>query len=514
MYDFHTTITDEGAALLARIIANQENASFDEARFSDTDYTGQEQTLTSLTFGGVFDTNSVYAEIVDSTTIKVSFSILTQAQPHDLYSIGIIMDDNGTDVLVAVCTTADPMPVQQGAGNSYAFNVNLAVSSTSNITVTGTTAAVLYDTDVVDNLISTATNKPLSANQGRVIADNIAANENVYGAKNLNSYPYYETTKNVNGITFTDNGDGTITVSSGTASAATVFYCHYFGVGDFILEDGDYIINGCPSSGSSSTYCLVAGYEKSDNSNYIKIETGNGIEFSVSNSLQGKDKTYVSLYISIENGTAITNPITFKPMIRDARILDPTFAPFAKTNKQLTDDKAERDDLSTIHATGSTNTTGAQIDAGTFFYLNGQFCKALTNIAANATFTLNTNFEVTSVGGELKDALDYSGVYIFNATPAYEGWGGIYVPTPLPIPAKLLSGYTVTISDIKIGRNNGADITISINANDIYEKTHGGTSITYSLGDYFQSASPEFASFAALRNANASILVKLDVAHT
>ena len=40
--------------------------------------------------------------------------------------------------------------------------------------------------------------------------------------KNLVQYPYSETTKTVNGITFTDNGDGTVTVN-GTATANATF---------------------------------------------------------------------------------------------------------------------------------------------------------------------------------------------------------------------------------------------------------------------------------------------------
>lgn len=40
--------------------------------------------------------------------------------------------------------------------------------------------------------------------------------------KNLARYPYTDTTKTVNGITFTDNGDGTIT-ANGTATANAVF---------------------------------------------------------------------------------------------------------------------------------------------------------------------------------------------------------------------------------------------------------------------------------------------------
>ena len=43
-----------------------------------------------------------------------------------------------------------------------------------------------------------------------------------YG-RNLLPYPYYDTTKTVNGITFTDNGDGSVTIS-GTANDNAYFY--------------------------------------------------------------------------------------------------------------------------------------------------------------------------------------------------------------------------------------------------------------------------------------------------
>lgn len=56
------------------------------------------------------------------------------------------------------------------------------------------------------------------------LGDNVGATKQVVIGigKNLLSYPYHETTKTENGITFTDNGDGTITVN-GTATAAVEF---------------------------------------------------------------------------------------------------------------------------------------------------------------------------------------------------------------------------------------------------------------------------------------------------
>ena len=41
-------------------------------------------------------------------------------------------------------------------------------------------------------------------------------------SKNLIPYPYVDTTKTVNGVTFTDNGDGSITVN-GTATELAYF---------------------------------------------------------------------------------------------------------------------------------------------------------------------------------------------------------------------------------------------------------------------------------------------------
>ena len=55
--------------------------------------------------------------------------------------------------------------------------------------------------------------------------------------------------------------------------------------------------------------------------------------------------------------------------------------------------------LAEIHATGTTNATGATIKKGVFFYLNGTLVQALVNIADGATFTENTNYKTVTAGG-------------------------------------------------------------------------------------------------------------------
>lgn len=106
------------------------------------------------------------------------------------------------------------------------------------------------------------------------------------GSKNLIPYPYAETTKTINGITFTDNGDGTIT-TNGTATADAIYspytVANYFELNtgetytasdlnlatdgnlnkhyiQFKYVDGD--INIAYLTGVANTYTFTAKYEK------------------------------------------------------------------------------------------------------------------------------------------------------------------------------------------------------------------------------------------------------------
>lgn len=58
--------------------------------------------------------------------------------------------------------------------------------------------------------------------------------------------------------------------------------------------------------------------------------------------------------------------------------------------------KVNKTDIASIEATGTTNTTGSTIDKDTYFWLNGNFVQALTDIAVNATFTANSNYKVAN----------------------------------------------------------------------------------------------------------------------
>ena len=423
---FNVVFTDEGRALIAEIASDIDySLLISDVKFSDHDYTGQEASVTEATFTGDFASGTNAISVVDSTTMRIesSFNNRYINDQKDLYSIGIFakcVKVNGmiyTEIdsgLLAVCTVSIPRiipPYADAPFSVFSYNINLAVGSADNVTVVETQAGVQYKeltTPItINGTQETTVEGALGGlnDYGDALAGNLAANENVYGAKNLaildlGSIMPINTDGTWSGnvyshrsvdFTVTDNG---VSVS-GTASGGAAF----IDIPLSPLTNGEeYIANGI-SGGADETY-------------QIKFLNSSLVVQSVSDLYDG-ERTFeknstnknVEVYrIRVANGANVTTDIY--PMIRDARILDPTFVPYAQTNLQLTNNKAERSDLATLNLTGSTNSTGSTINAGTFFYLNGSYCKAKTNILNGDTFTLNTNFEVITIGGEISSIND------------------------------------------------------------------------------------------------------------
>lgn len=158
------------------------------------------------------------------------------------------------------------------------------------------------------------------------LQDDIGAVANA-GAKNL--LPITVETTTTNGVTFTvDKDAGTITVSAdGTQTTNTFFY--------LVRNDDDFrskiigkkiVLSGCPSGGSGSTYRLRCWHY---DGNSIASDLGDGASFTFTNTSENYD---VSIQIF---AGAVCDNIVFKPMIRDAKISDSTFTPYAPTNREL-----------------------------------------------------------------------------------------------------------------------------------------------------------------------------------
>lgn len=112
----------------------------------------------------------------------------------------------------------------------------------------------------------------------------------------------YPATQTINGVTFTNNGDGTITVN-GTATSSIYF--------DIITDwlklstDKKYLIIGCPSGGRNDTYFLYVN----NGGALWPYDTGNG-------SIGTPIKINAIVTICVTVGTTVNN-LVFKPQLFD-----------------------------------------------------------------------------------------------------------------------------------------------------------------------------------------------------
>ena len=132
----------------------------------------------------------------------------------------------------------------------------------------------------------------------------------VCGGKNLISYPYTDTTKTENGITFTDNGDGSVTVDGTTTATA------YFSISDItdrIDRTKKYILSGGETT-RISVY-ITLSYK---NAWKKDIMSWNGasviVDFPSYTDIE-YDKIIVNAYVP-HGGAGITvNDVTIKPQL-------------------------------------------------------------------------------------------------------------------------------------------------------------------------------------------------------
>lgn len=139
-----------------------------------------------------------------------------------------------------------------------------------------------------------------------------------YSGKNLMPYPYKDATKTINGITFTDNGDGSITMN-GTATADAIFL-----LSPIYLKAGTYTLS-VSDSGFNSNLC---NFQLSNSENNVwwgfKAETS-----SIGTRTYTLDEDLLFNYnrLLVKAGHTMDN-VTWKPMVRRAEVTDDTYEPY------------------------------------------------------------------------------------------------------------------------------------------------------------------------------------------
>lgn len=202
------------------------------------------------------------------------------------------------------------------------------------------------------------------------LADKIAWTDNTrLGAKNLLPFPFSQGSLTQNGVTFTVNADGTVS-TSGTCnnSNGSSLFLWQNEIPTWMDSNVDYVLTGCPSGGSTSTY-MVQYSNWTEGTSQIYYDEGSGVDIR-----KITDSTTQRLRIWIKNGVN-ANGLVFKPMIRLKSDTDDTYAKYSKTNVALTRDKVE---WSANLLTGVHNIDASQYFEGTsndvtWSYIDGVF---------------------------------------------------------------------------------------------------------------------------------------------
>ena len=195
-------ITSTGQALLAQSVAGND-LKFTTVKTSNYTYPSGTSLADLTTLTGIKQSKNITgATVYNSRVIKVS-AMVDNAGVTAEYSINTIgvyaTVGTAAEQLFAVITAqeADKMPAFNSRPYSYIYDLNMTMQGTANITVTVNNAGFvnindlnnaleginaniealetdkINVSDIVDSLESSATNKPLSANMGEQLNNNI-----------------------------------------------------------------------------------------------------------------------------------------------------------------------------------------------------------------------------------------------------------------------------------------------------------------------------------------------------
>lgn len=190
--------------------------------------------------------------------------------------------------------------------------------------------------------------------------------------ENLTTYPYSESTLTRNGITFTDNGDGTITVN-GTATAQTDFILSASNNPVFatLIAGQSYTLSGCPSGGGEDKYIL----RYSGSPSGVWNDIGSSRTFSPID-----NTTPYNFCIRIAAGYTANN-LVFRPMLNEGT----EAKPYSKWFAGLKNASFEK-----IVSTGR-NFFGLTADDFKNGMVSGEGEKVILKLLPNTQYTLSTN---------------------------------------------------------------------------------------------------------------------------
>ena len=225
-----------------------------------------------------------------------------------------------------------------GSGSNLAFIIGNGTDSSN----TSNAFAIDWNGKVYTNNASTG----IDVNQlaGKVVDD---------GTKNL--LKNMENSRTINGVTFTVNDDGTVTVNgtnTGTGSATFIFIPNRQAI---LIPDGDYMLSGCPQGGGNDTFDL-RWYRYSPNAS--AYDTGSGAVVHKSG-----NTTDSNIAIVVKSGVTVDN-LTFKPMVCAVEdyAISSEYVPYAPSNRDLYKEVDSKASIADIYGVKPTIPNGTDLD--------------------------------------------------------------------------------------------------------------------------------------------------------
>lgn len=190
---------------------------------------------------------------------------------------------------------------------------------------TGTIATLTDGADSIPVKSLTLNLEPHQSGTGDPSPDNIrpisgyTAVKVTRAGKNLLKYPYASTTFTRNGVTCTDNGDGSVTVD-GTATAQTDFSFATLSGADIPVPNGACTVSLKAEGGDITAGNAYLSFLTGASDSYTNVQVNAESTFETNGVIRAAS-------LRIASGSVINN-VTFYPMIRSASFTDATFEPY------------------------------------------------------------------------------------------------------------------------------------------------------------------------------------------
>lgn len=218
---------------------------------------------------------------------------------------------------------------------------------------------------------------------------------NVLGAKNLLKYPYENSYKVHRAVTFSDyDGKGAIKANGTNDNTGVSWMRIEYGLK---LEEGIYLFTG----GISSDYYFgIRSMNSSGTETILGEDKGSGFIITVSSS-DAENLSY-NFYVYVDRNKSADNVIYY-PMLRLASITDNKWMPYAESNRNLTIGKLDASEIATVE---NTDNASQAYTIGDYMIWKGGFYKVTSAISSGGAITVGTNITKTTIGAELKAALN------------------------------------------------------------------------------------------------------------